>query len=70
MLFLVSAFSRLKTDKVIICYPDFPDSDSPLFPELIVDFEVGVKSRLAGLSHSVFFGIFTLCSLCVSLVIF
>lgn len=67
MLFLVSAPSRLKTDKVVIGYPDFPGRDSSLFPELIVDFEVGVKNRLAGLSHSVIFGIFTLCSLCVSL---
>lgn len=38
MLLLVSAPSRQKTDKVVIGYPDFPDSGSPLFSELIVDF--------------------------------
>jgi len=79
MLFLISAPSRLKADKVVIGYPDIPDSDSPLFPELIVNFEVGVKNRLAGrspkiFSKSLFFffllRLFTLCSLCVSSVIF
>lgn len=57
MLFLVSAPSRRKTDKVVIGYPDFPDSDSPLFFALIVDLEYGMKNRLAGHSCSVVFGI-------------
>lgn len=57
MLFLVSAPSRRKTDKVVIGYPDFPDIDSPLFSALIVDFEYGVKNRLAGHSRSLIFGI-------------
>lgn len=57
MLFLVSAPSRQKTDKVVISYPDFPDSDSPLFFELIVDFEDVVKNRLAGLFCSLIFGL-------------
>lgn len=54
--FLVSAPSRQKTDKVVIGYPDFSDSDSPLFFELIVDFENVVKNRLAGLFCSLIFG--------------
>ncbi len=57
MLFLVSAPSRQKTDKVVIGYPDFPDSDSPLFFKLIVDFEDVVKNRLAGLFFSLIFGL-------------
>ncbi len=57
MLFLVSAPSRQKTDKVGIGYPDFSDSDSSLFFELIVDFEDVVKIRLAGLFCPLIFGL-------------
>lgn len=55
--FLVSAPSRQKIYKLVIGYPDFPDSDSPLFFELTVDFEDWVKNRLAGLFWSLIFGL-------------
>lgn len=70
MLFLVSAPSRRKTDKVVIGYPDFPDIDSPLFFALIVDFEYGVRIDWQAILFS-YLSIsplkFTLGFLCISL---